>query len=1164
MGTLTGVNPFVGPRALGPQDPLYGRATELGRLRDRLVADRIVLLYSPSGAGKTSLVEAGLRDELGELDFLVPPTIRLGRSLGAVGHVGNAYETSALAALDMEDQATLEEAIRRYEESSPTELCLFFDQFEELFTLDPGDHRGRIEFVEAVGAVLKDRRRWALFALREDFLAQLDPFLEYFPTLLTSRFRLDLLSPEAAAEAARRPAEASGLPFSSEALELLINDLRSTRRPGHSGPVPGRFVEPVQLQVVCRRLWNAAAAARKDTIEDVQIEDSGGVDAALQLYSDEQIASAADRCSVSEALLRSWIGTELVDENGFRRPTMTLPAAGPLALQIVQLLEDAHLIRADERRGSRWYELAHDRLVAPIVDGNEVWAQEHLDDPVVRADLWNKQRLSGLLLKRRALRDATAWHREHPDEVRDIDRQFLAASKQRRWYRRAVVIAAALIVGMALVSAGLAVQQSRERDRADRQATIARSTALAFRSDLFKDVNPAIALYLATEAVAQASPPTADAVGALVDARFTFGDRRWQPIAAALGGHTDNVRAVAWSPDGKLLATAGGDGRVQIIDVSNQDRNVVAAIDGQGYVRALAWAPDGGTLAGAADDGVVTLWDPADGLAITEILEGHSGVVADVTYSPDGLLLATAGWDNSARVWDPDTGRRVGPIMTVESGGLAAVEFSPDGTRLATAGGDGTARVWDVASGEEVQDPLAEHAGAVSAVAWSLDGTLLATASEDLTARLWNVDTGQPVGLPLVGHEGALTDVAFDPSGRALFTSSWDSTIRLWDLSADGREIDTMIGHRAGVAALALSPDGLTLATGSDDRTARLWDVAEGVPVGLVLEGHPAGVIALSYSPDGSRLVSGDAHGGVRLWDVADGRAVDATRNHSAGVTGIRFSPDGVTLLTGSLDGTIRSWTVGESLGGGRLLIDHPGPVNALALSADGAILATADEENAIRLWDPASGDQIGDALSGHTAAILDLSFSPDGSRLASSGADATVRFWDPDTGDAVGEPIEDAHPSSVSALAFSPDGSLLATGGWDANVRLWDVETGEPYGQPLIGHRGQVVDVAWSPSGLWLASAGRDSTARLWSVADQQDMRSSSGLDRHDDPVLQVVWAPDERSLTTGSEDQKVRVWDVLAVDVACELVKPYLDFERTRAVYLQGREPRACLDAG
>jgi hypothetical protein len=269
-------NPYVGPRPIRRGEALDGRDREIESLQDVLIAERIVLLYSPSGAGKSSLLEAGLRPELVRHDFHVLPTIRVGLAESGLDpeNASNRYKLSALLSLeegrprDRKLRAselvaiTFDDYLGRLEADTPavtSETCLFFDQFEELFTLDPTDQDVKRAFLEDVGIALRNRSRWALFAMREDFIAHLDPYLGLIPTRFSARYRLDLLGVEAAKAAARRPAARLGVDFSEAAADRLVDDLRRVRvqRGAVVTEELGPYVEPVQLQVVCRQLWSS-------------------------------------------------------------------------------------------------------------------------------------------------------------------------------------------------------------------------------------------------------------------------------------------------------------------------------------------------------------------------------------------------------------------------------------------------------------------------------------------------------------------------------------------------------------------------------------------------------------------------------------------------------------------------------------------------------------------------------------------------------------------------------------------------------------------------------------------------------------------------------------------------------------------------------------------
>lgn len=458
---MSRVNPYVGPRAFRPGEALYGRDRELVDLFDTLIAERIVLLCSPSGAGKTSLIQAALLLKLKE-DFEVlgpppqlwekrPPILRVNQAPPPGTRrpaESNRYLFSVMLYLEqtIPDQARLKDLastdfaayLDRHEANGSSEKnpILIFDQFEEVLTLDPTDVQAKAAFFDQVGDALRDRRRWALFAIREEFLGALEPYLRSIPTQLRTRFRLDFLTEAEARKAVQLPAEREHVTFTDTAATLLVDDLRRIQVQLPEGTVErrlGPYVEPVELQVVCERLWDGLPEEVGEITSDA-VRRIGNVDTALSDYYAEKVAAIAKETGVKERSLREWFDRELITERGIRGQVLQQPSQSPgLDNRAIWALVDAHLVRAEQRLGATWFELAHDRLIDPVRKSNADWYQATLSPLQIQADLWARNnRPDEMLLGGDSLKHGETWAESHQDELAVHEKDFISACRKAR------------------------------------------------------------------------------------------------------------------------------------------------------------------------------------------------------------------------------------------------------------------------------------------------------------------------------------------------------------------------------------------------------------------------------------------------------------------------------------------------------------------------------------------------------------------------------------------------------------------------------------------------------------------------------------------------------------------------------------------------------------
>ncbi len=533
-----------------------------------------------------------------------------------------------------------------------------------------------------------------------------------------------------------------------------------------------------------------------------------------------------------------------------------------------------------------------------------------------------------------------------------------------------------------------------------------------------------------------------------------------------------------------------------------------------GGVLSVAFSPNGKILATGDTNGEIHLRQAADGKQLLT-LKGHTNWVLSLAFSPDGRTLASSSTDCTVRLWDVSTGQCL-QTMQEHDNEVWSVAFSPDGDTLASGSDDHTIRLWRVSTGE-CKRILQGHTNWVLSVAFSADGQTLFSGSDDNTIRLWDVSTGKCQRI-LQGHSNAVWSVTFSPQGDTIASGSHDSSVRLWSVST-GECLKTFQGHTNWVFSVVFSPRGDMLVSGSRDQTARLWSVSNGECL-KTFQGYTDQVLSVSFSPDGRMLASGSHDKTVRFWDVSTGQVLKALHGHTNWVYSVAFSPQGNTVVSCSGDQTIRLWDVstGQAL---RTLQGHRAVVWSVAFSPDGQTIASGSEDQTIRLWDVSTGQALR-TLQGHSAAIWSVAFSPCGRMLASGALDHTVKLWDVSNGEC--KRTLEGHTSWAWSVSFSPDGDMLASTSTDRTLRLWSASTGECK-RILQVNTGWLQLVAFSPDSQTLATSTQDYTVKLWDVSTCECLRTLQG---HTSWVWSVTFSPDNQTLASSSEDETIKLWDV------------------------------------
>lgn len=569
-------------------------------------------------------------------------------------------------------------------------------------------------------------------------------------------------------------------------------------------------------------------------------------------------------------------------------------------------------------------------------------------------------------------------------------------------------------------------------------------------------------------------------------------EARW----AAMG----SVGAVAFSPDGSVLASGDSDGRVRLWEVST-GRELHRLSRHTDSVQSLAFSPDGQTLASGGDNSV-WLWELRTGQPLHR-LEGHSDAVRFLVFSPDGRTLASGGADKAVRLWEVSTGKALHRMEGLANPVLA---FSPDGKLLAS-GGDASSktRFWEVASGREQN---LERKAAGKAFAPRKDASWLREDLPVAVTRATLLRLQRPAEPVLV----------FSPDESLMATGGSDERVRVWH-ALNGQELRRMEGHTHPVQSLAFSPDGRILASGGTDNTVRLWDVATGHALWR-LEGNTSPVSAVAFAPGGHTLASGGSDTLVHLWDRYTGRESQRLAEHRRAVRTLAFHPQGHLLASSGEDAAVILWNAvsgvpEQTLQGGTA------PVRCLAFSADGQYLAVGGDEKKVRVWDTQKRTSW-DTMDRFASPVLSLAFHPTEPLLAVGDEDGRVYLDEFLRRDSQAQRVF-GEEGAVRALAFSPDGRILAAAGSNGNaVRLWDVSARREL-RRLKGLSSGVWTLAFSPDGNTLAAAGGNRVVQLWDVRTGRTLRRLEG---HTDWIKALAFSSDGLSLASAADDGEVRLW--------------------------------------
>ncbi len=1172
-------NPFVGPRSFQEGEPLYGRNRETVQLANLLIAERIILLYSPSGAGKTSLIQAALLPKLKTRRFVALPVVRVNleppAELAGVENF-NRYTFSVLSSLEqhllVEDQLPDAELAKlnlaQYftqrrgnltESADEKATILVFDQFEEILTIDVSDLSQKQAFFAQLGSTLEDPNRWALFSMREDYIAGLDPYLLAVPTHFRNTFRLDLLSPQTVRQVLQQTTLQEGVTFTDEAADKLIADLSRVRVQKLNGTIEdkeGVYVEPVQMQVVCYNMWEKLDPD-VETITLAEIEAIGDVDQALGDYYSAQVEAIAKRMGIPERTLRRWFDQVLITPSGIRNQVLLeQDSSQGLSNDTIYRLEDAHLVRLESGRNRTWVELAHDRLVAPVRRSNAGWFEENLSLLQRQASIWHTEnRAEHLLLRGESLLQAQAWAREHAQEMLPEETEFLEACLEAE----------------AKEKAALQLVEAERRAKTQRRflllITLALAVVVIFAISTYLQRNAArsaeaeantqreIAVF--AQATATNLLSTAQA-GSTVLAQQAINERATGEYANQQRGTAEAASSLAETKAAEALANEERANKLADLAFSRQlaaqgsslltsQTDLAAVLAAESYAIKPAWENKSLLL------DIVQRRESQNVQEYGPPLPPENVEISAFAISPDGERLAWGTLTGRVSIWN----YRVHNFepgwdhFRLHSGNVLSLDFSPDGSLLASGGiREQQLFITNVATQERVATLASNNQ--TRALAFHPDQPLLAVAVLN-RIDLWDTRTWQRIEFGFDLKQKQITDLAWSPDGTLLAYSLGnvlDSAtppysnegVGVWSL--ESKAVIHPLANDAPIFQVSWSPDGSLLAGASRDGNVRFWDVPqfrESTEVSLPRVSQP--VFGAAFSPDGKTFTRGDADIGISVFSTQNYGLIDQRdRSRFGWIRYVAYYPKtgfnllGVVVANDPNNYQVQLFLVDpkqplgtervagrsgiESLFGPAPASISPAYVTSVDWSKDGSRAVIRETSGKICVLDIPTGEEVSCLDEGIGLGAV---FSPDGERVVSGGRvnDLDLDYaavWDASNGTEIAQKL---HTNVVTSAAFSPDGQRVISGDVDGIAVVWEAETGREISE--VDHGIGVQSVVFSPDGGRVASGSEDGTILVW------DADTGDEITRIDHGVVisSILFSPDGDRVYAGSYDGSVGVWE-------------------------------------
>lgn len=1164
-------NPYKGLRAFQEADSqdFFGREKLITRLVERLNEpdryNRFLALVGPSGSGKSSVIRAGLLPVLragalhNSADWFF---VEMFPGLNPFEELETALLRIAVNAPDdMFEQLTADDhgLFRMVNQLLPqddqTELLLIIDQFEEVFTQFEDDAL-RDLFLKSLGVAMSSPRSRLriIITLRADFYDR--PL--YFPEFAEMfRQRTEVILPMSRDELQRsimRPSEQIGITMEQGLIPAILRDVAE-----QPGTLP-------LLQYALTELFDRREGR---TLTLKAYRDSGGVLGALARRADELYRHLTDRqkAAAKQLFLRMvTLGEGTEDTRRRVRQTELMTILDQDVLDpVISIFGQFRLLTFDRDPGTRdsTIEVAHEALIQRW-DLLQEWIDENRENLRTQRRLTNAasdwistDRDSGFLASGSRLAQFEAWadhanlalsqeeqdflvesinEREYAHQL-EIERQNHELDLQRQAAQRLRYLVAVFIIAtlIASVLSVFAVVQRSEAETAratsdanaiiaEQQAVIAQDNAQIARSlelvagarDI-QDNNPNLALQLAIQANNIDTPPE-EAQSILAEIAYSPGPKE------RLFGHSDEVNAVTFSPDGQYAITASSDLSLIIWDLSTNTQ--LSRLTGHvAPIISVSFSPNGTKLLTSSTKGELFIWDVELGIVIRNIEEAR-GQVQDAIWLPDGQRVASVTSNRRVAIWDAITGKNL-LLLEGHTDNVTSLAVSPDGQFLYSASEDQTIIEWDLMNGMALRR-FRGHQASVTDVKLTSDGAWMVTSSLDQTVIIWGLELGAILGR-LQGHTGGVLTVAIANDDRLILTGSADRTVKLWNFET-GQLLNTLYGHEDRIRDVAFSIDNRQAISTSSDQSLIIWDIllgsitdiytpissaiwavdvhpsesramiTTGYPENAIYEfdfetntlinqfvGHEGTIPSVRYNKDGTKAISTASDTHVILWDVINHVPIRTFEGHTEFVWDAVFNSDETQILSGSSDQTMILWDVETGNTIQQFTDEHTNGIHTVYITQDGRLALSGSGDASIIVWDVMTGEAIR-KFNGHSGSIRHITMNVDETQVLSSAADGLILLWDIETGEV--NVVLRGHTGTVEKAQFIFDEQYVISGGADKTLILWNIEAQKPI-RVLHGHDNRVWDFALTGDLLNVLSASRSGTLILSRIDTLNELRS-------------------------------------------------------------------------